>query len=373
MSSVEKSYIHNLRLVNFRNYLNLELDTSSKSVVLLGKNGVGKTNILEAISLLSKGTGIRGVNTESMQNSASHSPWSISYQIHTQNGIYPIAISRNNNKRTILISNKNQSYITLHKITNVIWLIPQLDHIFLKSQSERLRFFDRIAHIFDTKYATYIVKYNKAKQERSKLLHNNSIDNFWLSSLESIIADNGINIAHIRFNVLQILQNILFQNSKSHAFFKAIIKIQSQVSDLLNQENSVELYKEHLKKNRTKDSLSNLVNFGVHNDNFQIFHLEKNLIANHCSTGEQKILLLSLILSSVLAKQNIEEYPILLLDDVMSHLDVYHQEKLLETIREIKCQVWLTDIDLTQQNFIKYKEHFKFFHVANNTITHNNI
>ncbi|WDM85363.1 DNA replication/repair protein RecF [Ehrlichia sp. JZT12] len=369
MFNIERSYISNLRLINFRNYLNLEIDTSNKSVVLLGKNGTGKTNILESISLLSKGTGIRGVNAENMQNSSSNSPWSISYQMHTQNGIYPITISRNNNKRSILISNKSQNYITLHKITSIVWLIPQLDHIFLKSQSERLKFFDRIAHIFDTKYASYIIKYNKAKQERSKLLHNNSTDNFWLSSLESIIAENGIHISRVRFNVLQILQDTLSQSSISHSFLKAIIKIQSQVFDLLTHENSIEIYKEHLKNNRIKDSLSNLVNFGVHNDNFQIFHLEKNLIANNCSTGEQKILLLSLILSSVLAKQNIGEYPILLLDDVMSHLDAYHQEKLLETIIDIKCQIWLTDIDLRQQNFTKYKEHFKFFHVINNTAT----
>ena len=369
MPPIEKSYINNLRLVNFRNYSNLELDTSSKSVVLLGKNGAGKTNILEAISLLSKGTGIRGVNVESMQNNTSDSPWSLSYQIHTQDGIYPIVISRNNKQRNIIISNKSQNYITLHKIISITWLIPQLDHIFLKSQSERLRFFDRITHIFDTKYASYIIKYNKAKQERSRLLHNNSTDNFWLSSLESIIAENGINIAHTRFNVMQILQSSLSQNSNSNAFFKAVIKIQSQVFDLLDQEDSIELYKEHLKKNRAKDSLSNLVSFGVHNDNFQIFHLEKTLIANNCSTGEQKILLLSLILSSVIAKQNIGEYPILLLDDVMSHLDTFHQEKLIETIINIKCQVWLTDIDLTQQNFAKYREYFKFFHVINNTAT----
>ncbi|MGN7618894.1 MAG: AAA family ATPase [Ehrlichia sp.] len=248
MLYTERSHISHLKLINFRNYSNLEIDTSNKSVVLLGKNGTGKTNILESISLLSKGTGIRGVNAETMQNSSSNSPWSISYQIHTQNGIYPITISRSNNKRSILISNKNQSYITLHKITNIVWLIPQLDHIFFKSQSERLKFFDRIAHIFDIKYASYIIKYNKAKQERSKLLRNNPLDNLWLSGLESIIAENGIHISRVRFKVLQTLQDSLLKNSTPYSLLKAIIKIQSQVFDLLSHENSVEIYKEHLKK-----------------------------------------------------------------------------------------------------------------------------
>ncbi|QLK50131.1 DNA replication/repair protein RecF [Ehrlichia ruminantium] len=362
------SYIQNLRLINFRNYLNIELDTSSKSVVLLGKNGAGKTNILEAISLLSKGTGIRGVSMESMQNSSSDLPWSVSYHIHNQNSIYPIVIAKGNNKRSILISNKNHNYITLHKIISVVWLIPQLDHIFLKSQSERLKFFDRVVHIFDTNYTSYIIKYNKAKQDRNKLLRSNSVDNFWLSSLESIMAENGIKIAQIRLNVVQILQNVLSKNNLSNSFFKAVIEIKSQVFPLLDNENSIENYKENLQKSRARDSSTNLVNFGVHNDNVQIFHLEKNLIANCCSTGEQKILLLSLVLSSVLAKQDTGEYPILLLDDIMSHLDVYHQEKLLETIVSIKCQVWITDIDLKQQNFTKYKEHFKFFHVGDNNI-----
>ena len=368
MSCTYGSYIQNLRLINFRNYLNIELDTSNKSVVLLGKNGAGKTNILEAISLLSKGTGIRGVNIESMQNSSSNSQWSISYQVHSQNSVYPIIIAKNNSKRSILISNKNHNYITLHKIISIVWLIPQLDHIFLKSQSERLKFFDRVVHIFDTNYTSYIIRYNKAKQDRSKLLRNNSVDDFWLSSLENVMAENGMKIAQTRFSVLQILQNVLSKNSSSDSFFKAIIEIRSQVFTLLNDGNSIENYKEHLQKSRARDSTTNLVSFGVHNDNVQIFHLEKNLIASNCSTGEQKILLLSLILSSVLAKQDIGEYPILLLDDIMSHLDIYYQEKLLETIVSIKCQVWITDIDLKQRNFTKYKEHFKFFHVRDNAV-----
>ncbi|KJV69332.1 DNA replication/repair protein RecF [Candidatus Neoehrlichia procyonis] len=362
-------YIQKLKLTNFRNYLNTTLEISQQSVILLGDNGVGKTNVLESISLLSKGSGFRNVRIEDMQNYNTNNPLSIHYTINKNNDLFSINITKHNNKRRLLIDNKTQNYSAIHGIACIIWLIPQLDHIFLKSSSERLKFFDRIVHIFDVNYASYITQYEKARRERSKILHISPQDYNWLLSLENIIAINGINIAKIRLKVLKILQKILAENKISSTFLKSSISIHSQIFEILDQgfENAIELYKERLKENRKKDLLQNCVSFGVHNDNFQVLHSEKNLIANHCSTGEQKILLLSLILSAVIAKHEIYSQPsIILLDDIMSHLDKNYKSNLLLSILDIGCQVWITDISI--QNFVDYKKYFQYFYISNNTI-----
>ncbi|QXK92285.1 DNA replication/repair protein RecF [Neoehrlichia mikurensis] len=364
-------YIQKLKLINFRNYLNTTLETSQQPVVLIGDNGVGKTNVLESISLLSKGRGFKNVRMDIMQNHNTQSPLSINYQINRNNELFSINITNFNNKRHLLIDNKIQSYFTVHSIACIIWLIPQLDHIFLKSPSERLKFFDRIVHIFDMNYASYIIQYEKARRERSKVLHMSPQDNNWLFSLENIIAINGINIAKVRLKVLKILQKILAENKISSAFLKSSINIHSQIFEILDQEfdNAIEIYKERLKENRKKDLMQNCVSFGVHNDNFQVLHSAKNLIANNCSTGEQKILLLSLILSAVIAKYEIYgQSCIILLDDIMSHLDATYRNNLLLTILDMGCQTWITDINI--QNFIDYKKYFQFFYISNNNIRH---
>ncbi|OEY86429.1 DNA replication/repair protein RecF [Wolbachia pipientis] len=347
-------YINKLKLHNFRNYLSFELDSGGSSVVIAGNNGTGKTNILEAISLLAKSNGMKKAKTTEMQNKFANEDWVVHYNFFNGVEFNSIGIAKGYNKKLVQIDNKMQlSYLSLYKISNVIWFIPQMDHILIKSPSERLKFLDRIASMFENNYTSAYMKYRKAKYERSKLLRDGILDKLWLSSLENIMATMAIDIFHMRSSVLSLIQNVI---NTAVSFPKANLKITSQ----LNSDDTVKYYQNLLAKNREKDLLTGRVSFGVHNDNFQVFCQKRNIPINLCSTGEQKLLLLSIILSSVKARCiYYNKAPILLLDDIMSHLDEQHRKLLLEEIIHIKCQTWITDVD--QDNFCHYRDFFKFF------------
>lgn len=345
-------YIKKLRLHNFRNHLNFEFDSDGNSVVITGKNGIGKTNILEAISLLAKSNGMKKAKASEMQNRLSNEDWAVYYDFFNGADLNSIGIAKNFNKKLIQIDGKTQSsYSSLYRISNVIWLIPQMDYILLNSPSDRLKFLDRIVSLFEANYTCCYMKYRKAKRERSKLLRENIVDENWLSSLESIMAINAVNISHMRLSVLKILQDTI-DNYSSEFFPKASLKFSSQ----LTSSDTAEYFQNRLKKNREKDSLTGRVTFCVYNDNFRVFCQERDIPINLCSTGEQKLLLLSIILSSVKARCiHYNKAPLLLLDDIMSHLDKHYRKVLIEEILSIQCQTWVTDVD--RNNFV---DSFKF-------------
>lgn len=349
-------YIKELKLHNFRNYTNFELNSDGTSVVITGKNGVGKTNILEAISLLAKSNGMKKAKASEMQNRFNHQDWVVHYDFFNGVDFNSIGIARSINKKLIKIDGKVEpSYSSLYKISNVIWLIPQMDQVLLNSPSDRLKFLDRIVSLFEEDYTCCYMKYRKARSERSKLLREKILDENWLSSLEKMMADNAVGILHMRLSVLKMLQNTI-DNHSSEFFPKANLKLRSQV-DLTD---TAEYIENQFKNDREKDMLTGRVNFGVHNDNLQVFYKKDNTPINLCSTGEQKLLLLSIILSSVKARCiHHNKAPILLLDDIMSYLDKHYREALIKEILNIKCQTWITDIN--RENFNDYDGSFEFF------------
>jgi DNA replication and repair protein RecF len=349
-------YITELRLYNFRNYTSFELNSGDSSMVIVGENGAGKTNILEAISLLAKSNGMKKAKATDMQNKFTNEDWVVHYTFFNGTEYNSIGIAKNYNKKLVQMDNKMQSsYSSLYTVSNVIWFIPQMDHILLRSPSERLKFLDRIASMFEDNYTSAYMKYRKAKYERNKLLRDGMLDKNWLKSLESIMASSAIDIAYMRLSVLNMIQHMVNQ---SFSFPRATLRISSQ----LNPDWSKEHCQQLLAENREKDLLTGRVNFGVHNDNFQVFCQKRNIPISLCSTGEQKLLLLSIILSSVKARcSSYNKAPILLLDDIMSHLDEQHRKLLIEEILDIKCQTWITDVD--RENFNGYDHIFKFLNL----------
>ncbi|QOD37958.1 DNA replication/repair protein RecF [Candidatus Wolbachia massiliensis] len=348
-------YIKKLKLHNFRNHSNFELDSNCNSVVITGKNGIGKTNILEAISLLAKSNGMKKAKASEMQNRFSSEDWAVYYGFFNGTDFNSIGIAKNFNKKLIQVDGKTQSsYSSLYRISNVVWLIPQMDYILLNSPSDRLKFLDRIASLFEENYTYCYMRYRKAKHERSKLLRENILDENWLSSLENIMAVNAVNILDMRLSVLKILQDTI-DNHSTKFFPKVSLKFSSQLT--LND--TAEYFQSRLKENRAKDSLTGRVTFCVNNDRFQVFCQKRDIPINLCSTGEQKLLLLSIILSSVKARCiHYNKAPLLLLDDIMSHLDKHYRKVLVEEILSIKCQTWVTDVD--RNNFDSYIDSFKF-------------
>ncbi|AAW70717.1 DNA replication/repair protein RecF [Wolbachia endosymbiont of Brugia malayi] len=347
-------YIKKLKLSNFRNHLNFELDSDDSSVVIIGKNGIGKTNILEAISLLAKSNGMKKAKASEMQNRFSNKDWAVHYDFFNGADLNSIGIAKSFNKKLIQIGGKMQSsYSSLYRISNVIWLIPQMDYILLNSPSDRLKFLDRIVSLFEENYACYYMRYRKAKRERGRLLRENILNKSWLSSLENIMAVNAVNILDMRLSVLKMLQDTI--NSYSTQFFpKVSLKFNSQ----LTLSDTAKYFQNRLRENREKDSLTGRITFCVNNDKFQVFCQRRDLPINLCSTGEQKLLLLSIILSSVKARCiHYNKAPLLLLDDIMSHLDKYYRKVLIEEMLSIRCQAWITDVD--QNNFGNYIDYFK--------------
>ncbi|WGJ62002.1 MULTISPECIES: DNA replication/repair protein RecF [unclassified Wolbachia] len=352
-------YIKKLKLYNFRSHSNFELDLDDRPVVVTGKNGIGKTNILEAISLLAKSNGMKKAKINEMQNRRSNESWVVYYDFFNGAELNSIGIGKNLNKKLIQIDGKTQSsYSSLYRISNVIWLIPQMDYILLNSPSDRLKFLDRIVSLFEENYTYCYMKYRKAKHERSKLLRENILDESWLSSLENVMATNAIDILRMRSSVLKILQDTI-DNHSCKLFPKASLKFSSQ----LTLDDTAEYFQNRLKENREKDSLTGRVTFSVHNDNFWVFCQKGDMPINLCSTGEQKLLLLSIILSSVKARCiHYNKAPLLLLDDIMSHLDKDYRKVLMEEVLSIQCQTWITDVN--QDNFNNYLCSFKFFELS---------
>ncbi|WCR57773.1 DNA replication/repair protein RecF [Wolbachia endosymbiont of Ctenocephalides felis wCfeJ] len=351
---VTHCYITKLRLHNFRNHSSFELDLSNNSVVITGKNGVGKTNILEAISLLAKSNGMKKAKASEMQNQFSHEDWAVHYKFFNGVDFNSVGIARNFNKKLIQIDGKTQSsYSSLYRISNVIWLIPQMDYILLNSPSDRLKLLDRIVSLFEENYTYCYMKYRKAKHERSKLLRENVLDENWLSSLENVMSVNAVSILRMRLSVLKTLQDTI-DNHSTKFFPKASLRFSSQ----LTSNDTAEYFQSRLKENRERDSLTSRVTFCVNNDKFQVFCQRRDIPVNLCSTGEQKLLLLSIILSSVKARCiHYNKAPLLLLDDIMSHLDKHYRKVLIEEVLSIQCQTWVTAVD--RNNFDNYINYFK--------------
>ncbi|ACZ48864.1 recombination protein F [Anaplasma centrale str. Israel] len=368
MSSSSRSCIQSIKLCNFRNYTRAELETHGCSVVLLGKNGSGKTNILEAISLLSKGPGLRNVSADCMQNHESGTPWRVHHTVLSGSTQFSVSVTKHENKRRLFIDEKAGLYSTLHNMLCIVWLMPQLDHVLLKAPSERLRFFDRVVHVFDKDYASHIVRYERARRDRRKVLREAPQDLNWLASLENVMAISGVYIAQTRLNALRILQQTMADNNIDSPFLKFTIHLDSGVFELLeSQEHAVSQYMQRLKQSRAQDMHGQLTSFGVHNDHFQISHADKNLTASSCSTGEQKILLLSLLLTAAITKHRVHsQAPIMLLDDIMSHLDYTHRQELVQTIKSVGCQTWITDVD--ERNFEGLEQCFMRFRITDNDI-----
>lgn len=219
-------YIKKLKLHNFRSHSNFELDSDDSSVVITGKNGIGKTNILEAISLLAKSNGMKKAKASEIQNRFSNEDWVVHYDFFNGMDFNSIGIAKSFDKKLIQIDGKTQSsYSSLYKISNVIWLIPQMDYVLLNSPSDRLKFLDRIVSLFEENYTCCYMKHRKAKRERSKLLRENTLDENWLSSLENIMAVNAVSILRMRSSVLKTLQDTI-DNHSSEFFSEGKFEIQ---------------------------------------------------------------------------------------------------------------------------------------------------
>lgn len=342
-------YLEQLNLHNYRNFKVLNLVFNNNIIVILGENGSGKTNILEAISLIAPGRGLRGAKYDEISHDLCEN-WSSSIYLQSKVGkaLLKSDFLINTNSRTIEYNGSKIRNSELTTLTNIIWLTPQMDGIFLSSASDRRRFLDRIVYNFYQDHASNINKYDHLVSERLKLLVqiNSNFDEVWLKILETKIASLALKISKLRSSVVVFLQEAIAVVDAP--FPKAKLSVNSLFAKEIEGEEFLEAYSINLNKNRQKDRITKRTNFGVNKQELIVGHEEKKQLAKFCSTGEQKALLISILLGQIEANKTIAKTtPILLLDELFVHLDDKRKDSLAEYIINSKLQTFITATDMS--------------------------
>ena len=357
--------IHSLRLQNFRSYSDLKCSFDGRPVVLLGPNGSGKTNILEALSLLSPGKGLRNASFDQFRNIKGPSEWGIVSEVLSDNQIIKVSTGVSAGRlrgRDVKVNDKKVTASNaLPSILSLSWVTPSMDQIFMESPSARRRFLDRMCSSFNNNHINSIKNYEKLMKERNKLLQDNLYDKSWLETIEGRMVSEGILIGLTRIELIKRLNNSL-KKDQNPVWPRAFLKIQGTIEEKLifSELSEVrEAYIELLFNNRKKDSISGRTLGGIHRSDLLVSERNKGVFASQCSTGEQKGLLLGLILTHLdLIAEKSSRYPILLLDEVVAHLDQLRRSSLFDQIIKTKAQVFMTGTDISLFSSIKTSAEF---------------
>jgi len=346
-----------LQLTNFRSYAMGQLATAGASVVLAGPNGAGKTNILDAISLLSPGRGLRGARLgEHVRKGPvvqADALWAVAatvtrggteYDIGTGLTLGPGGGERRQDKRSVRLNGvEAKGSADLGDIVQMIWLTPAMDRLFIESAGGRRRFLDRLVLGFDAGHARAATRYETAMRERARLLKYGPRDPVWLDGLESEMAEAGVLIAAARTATVERLNRALAEREAAGVFPAASLTLTGENFE------SAQALQNALAASRIRDAESGRTNAGPHLSDLSARHTAKRADARDCSTGEQKALLIAIMLAETreLARAREGMAPLLLLDEIAAHLDVVRRDALFEEIADLGAQAWMTGTDLS--------------------------
>ncbi|MBV6631643.1 MAG: DNA replication/repair protein RecF [Alphaproteobacteria bacterium] len=356
--------LRDLTLTNFRNYqsLNLEFPASDDAfaVVLTGDNGAGKTNLLEAVSLLTAGRGLRGAKLNDLPhiNRTPASAWGIAANADGRLGPVRLGTGQEGaaaeNKRQVRIDGETvsaQTRLADHLV--MAWLTPAMDGLFREGSSERRRFVDRLTFAFDPSHAGRVTRYEKLLRERAKLLreareNGTTPDATWLDSLEAGMAETATAISAGRLGLIERLNRV--SATALDPFPAADLALEGAperwLADGMAAGMAEDKLREALNRSRRADSEAGGAETGPHKTDLLARHRLKDMPAHLCSTGEQKALLLAITLAHArLVTAEIGHAPILLLDEVAAHLDEARREALYDRLAAHGAQVWITGTD----------------------------
>ena len=341
-----------LALSNFRSYATAELSIARAPVVLAGPNGAGKTNILDAISLLSPGRGLRGSKLgEHVRKgpvSQDGALWAVAATVARGETSYDIGtgltLGPNGGERRHVRVNgvEAKSSADLGDIVRLIWLTPAMDRLFIESASGRRRFLDRLVLAFDPSHARAATRYETAMRERARLLKYGPRDPSWLDGLENEMAEAGVLLAAARSATVERLSRALAEREAAGAFPAAQLTLTGDAFE------SADALRDALAQSRIRDAESGRTLAGPHTTDLAARHTAKRADARDCSTGEQKALLISIILAEAreLSRAPDQMAPLILLDEIAAHLDVTRRAALFEEIESLNAQAWMTGTDL---------------------------
>ncbi len=353
-----------LQLTNFRSYASGEIAVSGAPVVLAGPNGAGKTNVLDAISLLSPGRGLRGAKLAehtrkgpSSIGASEETLWAVAatvargeteYEIGTgvtqASAARPGGASRQDKRQVRLNGVAAQSSADLGDIVQLIWLTPAMDRLFIESAGGRRRFLDRLVLGFDAGHARSATRYETAMRERARLLKYGPRDPAWLDGLENEMAEAGVQIAQARAATVEKLSRALAERGEAGVFPAAALNLTDEL-----HLSSADALRDQLAAGRMRDAEAGRTLVGPHVTDLHVRHTPKRADARDCSTGEQKALLISIMLADAreLARAREGLAPILLLDEIAAHLDATRRAALFEEIHSLAAQAWMTGTDLS--------------------------
>ncbi|TDT73833.1 DNA replication and repair protein RecF [Litoreibacter halocynthiae] len=333
-------YFSALTLSHFRSHRRVELNLDDRPIAIFGSNGAGKTNILEAISMLSPGRGLRRAKVDEIARAPEALGWKVSGLLHSLGQLHEIETrAENGSNRTVSIDGKTAPQIALGRVARVVWLVPAMDRLWLEGAEGRRRFLDRMTLSFEPKHAEVTVAYEKAMRERNRLLKDMVRDAMWYGALESQMAEAGAQVIANRAAALARLQ-FAMENAQT-SFPTAELSIENpDDADFID---GAEALLVALQASRSTDLRAGRTLVGPHRADMKAIYKAKNIEAKQCSTGEQKALLLSLILANARAlSEDFGAAPIILLDEVAAHLDAGRRAALYDEICALKAQAWMT-------------------------------
>ena len=325
--------IARLTLTDFRSYREMMIDPGAGFVILTGDNGAGKTNILEAVSLLAPGRGLRGAALGEMARSDGPGGFSISAHLAGEVALGTGTLATAPERRQVRINGAAASVNALAEWLAVLWLTPAMDRLFAGSAGDRRRFLDRLVLAVEPEHASHAARYEAAMRARNKLLAEpDHADPAWLAALEAGMAEHGDALGHGRTRTVAALAGAI-EASGDDEFPRSLIALEGWSGvDLAGR----------LRANRGRDSAAGRAVEGPHRQDLAVTHLAKRQPAARASTGEQKALLLGLILAHAdLVADRRGAHPILLLDEVAAHLDPGRREALFGRLHG-RAQVWMT-------------------------------
>jgi len=348
--------VHRLTLTNFRNYRAATLQADLRPIVLYGPNGAGKTNLIEAISFLAPGRGLRRATLEEVAFHEGDGSWAVAAEVEGALGLATLGtgIERAPEdgapvQRKCRIDRESVvSAAAFADHLRVVWLVPAMDSLFVGAPSERRRFLDRLALAVDAEHASRVNALERALRSRNRLLEEARPDPHWLDAVEHETAELAVAVAGLRAEALHRLDSVLA--SRQGADFPPVeIALDGWMEKLLPAHPAIEIeerYRAVLRDNRGRDAAAGRTLDGPHLTDLLVVYRQKGIAAAEASTGEQKALLIGLVLAHArLIAEMTGSTPVLLLDEVVAHLDPARRAALHGELADLGAQVWMTGAD----------------------------
>jgi DNA replication and repair protein RecF len=370
--------VRRLLLSDFRSYAELDLALTERTIVLTGENGAGKTNVLEALSLFAPGRGLRRADFADHARDRGSGGWAVSIELAEQGssiqlgtGLEPAQGLAVRQRKCRIERSPVASASAFGDYLRVVWLTPAMDSLFVGSAGERRRFLDRLVLAVDAGHAARVGALERALRNRNRLLEMGSADRHWLEAAEREVAELAVTVAAARHETITRLgQLIEAERDEDSVFPFAEITLDGDLECWLAAASAMQVeerYRGHLRDNRGRDAAAGRTLVGPHLSDLVIRHGPKAIDASRASTGEQKALLLGLVLAHarlVAAMSGLA--PLVLLDEIVAHFDPRRRSALFALLRRLGAQIWLTGAEA--RSFAELEGNAQMLHVEAGTI-----